>query len=219
MTLKVSPALKLHTDRTADSSGSTLRATIDCRATTTCAAASRVSTHLFGCAACRPLPSTVIVKRSAAAMIGPGRIAKWPDRMPGQVVHAVDLLHAEAFHEAVLHHASPPPPPSSAGWKIMTGRAVEVARLGEVLRGAEQHGRVPVMAAGMHEAGVLRLVGRIRRLRDRQRVHVRPQARRPCRPSPRRPRITPTTPVRPRPVTTSSQPNDLSLSATSAAVL
>ena len=52
------------------------------------------------------------------------------------------------------------------------GGAGEVARLGEVFGGAEQHGGVAVMAAGVHLAGHGRLVGKVVRLLDRQRVHV-----------------------------------------------
>ena len=54
--------------------------------------------------------------------------------------------------------------------------------------------------------GVLRLVGDVRRLLDRQGVHVGAQPDRPCRSRRCRPLITPTTPVRPSPVTTSSHP-------------
>jgi hypothetical protein len=75
------------------------------------------------------------------------------------------------------------------------------------------------MAAGVHLAGRRRLVGQVRSFHDRQRVHVRPHADGLERPDARLvPRITPTTPVRPMPVTTSSQPKLLSLSATTAAV-
>ena len=42
--------------------------------------------------------------------------------------------------------------------------AGEIARLGQVARGPEQHGRVAVMAAGMHLAGVARGVGEAVRL-------------------------------------------------------
>ena len=68
-------------------------------------------------------------------------------------MHAVDLLDAEALHQAVLDHRL-------AAAAAFLGRledddrgAVEIARLGEVARGAEQHRGVAVMAAGVHLAG------------------------------------------------------------------
>jgi hypothetical protein len=51
-------------------------------------------------------------------------------------------------------------------------RAGVVARLGEILRRAEQHGGVAVMATGVHLAGHRRLVGKLVRLLQRQGVHV-----------------------------------------------
>ena len=75
------------------------------------------------------------------------------DRGAGHVVHAVDLLDAEALHQPVVDHL-----PAAAA--ALLGRledhhrgAVEVAGLGEVLRGAEQHRGVAVVAAGVHLAG------------------------------------------------------------------
>ena len=59
---------------------------------------------------------------------------------------------------------------------MTTDRAVEIARLGEILRGAEQHGGVAVMAAGMHLARGLRGIGLAVASVDRQRVHVGAQA-------------------------------------------
>ena len=89
-----------------------------------------------------------------------------------RIVHAVDLADAEAVDQAVVDHRL------AAGAALLRRledhrrRAVEVARLGEIFGGAEQHRGVPVVAAGVHEA---RRLGRMReagRLGDRQRVHV-----------------------------------------------
>jgi hypothetical protein len=62
-----------------------------------------------------------------------------------------------------------PAPPSSAlgGLEDHGDLAGEVARLGEIARGAEQHGRVTVMAAGMHHAGIFRRIGNAGRFHDR----------------------------------------------------
>ena len=53
--------------------------------------------------------------------------------------------------------------------------AVEIARLGQIARGREQHGGVPIMSAGMHlalDAGFMReAIG----FRYRQRIHIRAQ--------------------------------------------
>jgi len=51
-------------------------------------------------------------------------------------------------------------------------RAREIARLGEIFGGAEQHGGVAVMAAGMHLARHGRLVRETRLLFEWQSVHV-----------------------------------------------
>ncbi len=53
--------------------------------------------------------------------------------------------------------------------------AGEVPRFGEVLRRAEQHGRMAVMAAGMHLAGGRRGPGPAACFGDRQGVHVGPE--------------------------------------------
>ena len=87
-------------------------------------------------------------------------------------MHAVDLLDAEALDEAVLDHGE------AAGEAFLVGlehdhhRAVEVARLAQILGGAEQHGRVPVVAARVHLARRLGCVRNARHLLDRQGVHV-----------------------------------------------
>ena len=97
---------------------------------------------------------------------------EFADRQAGIIVHAVDFLDAEALHQAVLDHRL-------AAAAALLGRledhdrgAGEVARLGEVVRGAEQHRGVAVMAAGVHLAGHRRFVGHVVGLLDRQRVHV-----------------------------------------------
>ena len=98
------------------------------------------------------------------------------DRHARHVVHAVDLLDAEALHQAVLDHRVAAAAAFLGRLEDHHRRAVEIARLGEIFRGAQQHGGVPVMAAGMHLAGDLGRVGHVGRLLDRQRVHVGAQA-------------------------------------------
>ena len=78
----------------------------------------------------------------------------------------------EPLHQAVLDHRL------AAGAALLRRLedhdrgAGEIAGLGEIARGAEQHRGMAVMAAGMHLAGHGRLVGHVGRLLDRQRVHV-----------------------------------------------
>ena len=50
--------------------------------------------------------------------------------------------------------------------------AFEIARLGEIARRAQQHRRVPVMAAGMHQPVMGRAVREIVVLLHRQAVHI-----------------------------------------------
>ena len=140
-----------------------------------------------------PRPSISMVMRSAAAISGPGRMANSPTGRPGIIVHAVDFLDAEAVHQAVLDHGL-------AAGAALLGRledhhrgAGEVARLGEVARGAEQHGGVAVVAAGVHLAGHRRLVGTsfassIGSASMSARSPITRPARRPCRRGSRRPR-------------------------------
>ena len=105
---------------------------------------------------------------------GPDR--EGADRHAGDVVHPVDRLDPEPLHQAVLDHRL-------AAAAALLGRledhhrgAIEVTRLGEVLGRPEQHGRVPVMAAGVHLARHGGAVGQIAHLLDRQSVHVGAQA-------------------------------------------
>ena len=150
-----------------------------------------------------------MVNSSVAAMIGPGRMRELADRQAGHVVHAVDLGDAEALHHAVLDHLVAAAAAFFGRLEDHGHRAGEIARLGEIFRGAEQHGGVAVMAAGVHLAGN---ASRHRACRSSRVIgSASMSARRPTvRPAPSLPLMMPTTPVRPMPVTTSSQPNSSS---------
>src|SRR6476661_6365853 len=116
---------------TADSTGSTLRLTMVCSASTISAPMTKGSVPRCGWAAWLPRPAMRMSQLSAAAqcLLG-GR---------------EDEVHG----------------------------AFEIAGLRQVLRGAQQHGGVAVMAAGMHLAVVGGAVGERVALLDRQRIHVR----------------------------------------------
>ena len=109
---------------------------------------------------------------SVAAMIGPGRIANEPTGMSRTIMHAIDLLDAEAVHQPVLDHRS------GAGAALFRRLedhdrvAGEIPGLGEVTRRAEQHRGMAVMAAGVHLARGLGGVRQVGRFLDRQRIHV-----------------------------------------------
>ena len=158
-----------------------LRDAIVCSAVIVCAATTTGSTLACGAMACAPLPAITMVKRSAAASSGPGRMPNFPERGSGPGMHAIELVDAEAADQPVLQHGEPTRQPFLVGLEDHAHRAVEVARLAQVLGGAEQHGCVAVVAAGVHLA---RSLGGIRNagcLQDRQRIHVGAQAHHPAR--------------------------------------
>ena len=107
-------------------------------------------------------------------------------RQTRPVVQGVDLVHGEALEQPLLHHHV------GAGAMLLrrledhVGSAVEFTRFGEIPRGAQQHGRVTVMAAGVHASLVARLMWPRRRFVHGQAVHVRPQADRPAARAPAR---------------------------------
>ena len=152
MTFQVSPPWICVTLTTALSSGWVLRLAIVCSPLTICAAATTGSTPRCGIAACAPRPFTVISKMSNAAIIGPDWIANLPGRQPRPVVHAEDRFDRIFVEDTFFDHE-----PRAAF--VLLGRledemhrAGEIARLGEMFGGAEQHRGMAVMAAGMHPA-------------------------------------------------------------------
>ena len=68
---------------TTASTGSTLRLAMVCSAVMMCAAATTGSTARCGKAPWPPVPRTVILTSSVAAIIGPARTAILPGAMPG----------------------------------------------------------------------------------------------------------------------------------------
>ena len=118
------------TETTAESSGSTLRDTIDCSAFTTWLPTRTGSMHSCGRAAWPPRPSIVDGETVAAAIMRAGADGELADRDARHVVHAVDLLDAEALHQAVLHHRVAAAAALLGRLEDHHRRAVEVARLG-----------------------------------------------------------------------------------------
>ncbi|KAI1690642.1 hypothetical protein Ddc_24813 [Ditylenchus destructor] len=93
-----------------------------------------------------------------------------------QVVQAIDGIAGEAAEQPVLHHRERPGQALLGRLEDEVDDAREVARLREVLRGAEQHGGVRVMAAGMHHAGRVLRWAKSFGLGHGQRIHVGAQA-------------------------------------------
>ena len=91
-------------------------------------------------------------------------------------MHAVDFLDGKALHQSVLDHGAAAAPALLRGLKDDHRGASEIARLGEIFGGAQQHGGVAVVTAGVHLARHGGLVGQIVGLFDWERVHVGAQA-------------------------------------------
>jgi hypothetical protein len=105
-------------------------------------------------------------------MRGPRPDREGTDRVARPIVQAIDLLDAEPGHQPVLHHGVAAAAALLGRLEDHHGRAVEVARFGQVLCCSKEHGRMAVMTAGVHQAGRLRAVRRVRLLLDGKRVHV-----------------------------------------------
>ena len=97
---------------------------------------------------------------------------EFADREAWKIVHAVDLVDGKAGDQAVFHHGL------RAGAALLRRLedhhrgAGEIARLGQIFGGSEQHRGVAVVAAGVHLAGHRRLVRQAGLLLERQRIHV-----------------------------------------------
>ena len=87
-------------------------------------------------------------------------------------MHAVDLLDAPTVHHAVIAHFLAAAAAFFGGLEDHHNGTVEIAGLGEILRRAQQHRSVAIMAAGVH--GVCGLGGILQTgfFVDRQRVHI-----------------------------------------------
>src|ERR1700716_4239752 len=98
------------------------------------------------------------------------------NRKAGIVVHAVDFPDAEAIHQAVLDHGFSAGTSLLGGLEDHDGGTGEIARFGEIARGAEQHRSMAIVAAGMHLAWYRLSIWEIVCLLDRQCVHVGAQS-------------------------------------------
>ena len=85
-------------------------------------------------------------------------------------------LGREALEQVIVDHLPTAAATLLGRLEEQVGGTGEVASFGQIARGTEKHGRVPVMAAGMHATGRARRPRRAGGLLDRQGVHVRAQA-------------------------------------------
>ncbi|CFW40320.1 Uncharacterised protein [Bordetella pertussis] len=92
------------------------------------------------------------------------------------VVQGVDRVAGKRIEEPVVDHRLGAAAPFLRRLEDQYGRAIEIAGLRKILRRPDQHRRVAVMAATMHQARFRRFVPEIVVLGHRQRVHVGTQA-------------------------------------------
>ena len=85
-------------------------------------------------------------------------------------------FHRKTLEEAVVDHRRRAALALLGRLEQKINGAVELGIAAQVGRRPQQHGRVAVVATGMHPAGVARVVVKIVFLLDRQRVHVGTQA-------------------------------------------
>ena len=173
MMLLAVPAWKRVIETTHESSGSTLRDVMVCKAVTICAP---TTTGIDALMRQRPVAALafdrdrdLIGRRHHRALAE----AEGADRRAGPVVHAVDLLDAELIHQSVVDHRHRARAALLGGLEDDDGVAGEVAGLRKALRRAEQHRGMPVVAASVHLARDLGAIGEVGLLFDRQRVHIR----------------------------------------------
>ena len=98
-------------------------------------------------------------------------------RHAGHVVDAEHRIAGKLVEQPVLHHGA------RAGVAAFLGRledehhrAIKITMRRQILRGAQQHRRVPIVAAAVHAPADRGLVGKPVVLRHRQRIHVGAQA-------------------------------------------
>ena len=81
-------------------------------------------------------------------------------------------FHREQIEQPILDHLAGTAAAFLRGLKDQIDGTVEIAMPGQVFGGGEQHGRVAIMAAGMHRPAVHAGVSECIALRYRQRIDV-----------------------------------------------
>ena len=162
------------------SAGWTLRATMVCRPRTIWAATTMGSTTICGWEACPPRPAMRISKLSSLAIRPPTRVLIRPAAKPGMLCSPNIPSTGNRSKRPSAIIALRTQPVLLGRLEDQMHRAVEAALAGQDVAGAEHHGHVPVVAAGVHRAVVPRPVRQSVALGQRQPVHVGAQPDRPA---------------------------------------
>ena len=99
-------------------------------------------------------------------------------RMSRHVVHGKHRIAGELFEQAVFHHLFGAAQTFFGGLEDQVERARELQVFRDVSGRSQQHGGVPVVAAGMHDARIAAGIRQAGGFVDGQRVHVGTQAQR-----------------------------------------
>ena len=94
----------------------------------------------------------------------------WP------VVHAKHGVHGEQIEQSVLDHGSGPTATLFSRLENQVNRSVEIAVLGQVLGRRQQHGRVSIVATGVHAAREPTAMLKGVELCHGQGIHIGPEA-------------------------------------------
>src|SRR5436189_2938601 len=113
--------------------------------------------------------------------IGSGHRWSWENRdlamvQVGRIVQPVNLVAREFIEQSILDHGARPAESFFGRLKDEMHGTVEVAGLGEIASGAEQHGGMAVVAAAVEAAGNSRAPAQVSVLFHRKGVHVGSQA-------------------------------------------
>src|SRR5262245_39663153 len=147
MTLSLEPPWIEVTLTTAESSGEHWRLTIVCSVSTICDATTTMSIPRCGQAAWVPRPRMQMPELAVegeAELVGAGEGRSRPHaelaaRQVRPIVHAVDCSHGELLKQPVTYHHASTSDIFLRGLEDEMHGPVEVARLGEIARRAEQH--------------------------------------------------------------------------------
>ena len=108
-----------------------------------------------------------------------GHDRHFPGRNSRPVVQSENGVHRELLEQPLFNHPQGAASGLLGGLEDEMNRAVEIQPrpvFAEVAGGTEQHRGMPVVAAGVHPAGVDGTVSKIIFFHDRQRIHVGAQA-------------------------------------------
>ncbi len=111
---------------------------------------------------------------------GTGRGVERANGRAGGAVQGIDLGNVETVQDPLLHHDLRTAAALFGRLKNEGDPPCKIAGLRQIARGTQQHGRVPVVAAGMHLARIGRGIVKARLLIHRQGIHIGTQSN--CRP-------------------------------------